>query len=329
MSREIISKLIYGDCLVESGVIESGSVDLIITDPPYGTVRGLSDGKDIYHGMSGKTAWDVALSPSDLFEVANRILRRNGKLILFSQEPYTSRLITESVPNLPFSYRMVWEKDHFANSLLAKTAPVSYFEDIVVFSKTHDTVAAHPLRSYFKSVMSYIGLGINQINKALGHRRAEHVFYVNSTQFSLCTSETYDELIDVFGIDAMIGFKPYNVLRDIDLAAKSKLFPSVFNLWEGGKYKSNILRYKKDYDGYHPTQKPVLLIEDLIKTFSNEGDSVVDLTMGSGSTGVAAANTGRSFTGFEKDKDFFEVAKNRIEEAERRSFGNELMKGGL
>src|SRR5690625_1040026 len=132
-----VINLIKGDCLTESDVIESGSVDLILTDPPYGTVKGAAlDGWG-----PNKTDWDDALNPRDIFEVSNRILRRNGKLVLFSQEPYTSRLITEAIPNLPFSYRMVWEKDHFANSLLAKKAPVNFYEDVLVFSKhnpTHD-----------------------------------------------------------------------------------------------------------------------------------------------------------------------------------------------
>jgi DNA modification methylase len=87
---------------------------------------------------------------------------------------------------------------------------------------------------------------------------------------------------------------------------------SVFNLWEGNKYKSNILKYKKDYNGYHPTQKPVLLLEDLIKTFSNENDLVVDLTMGSGSAGVACRNTNRNFIGIEKDEKYFEIAVSRV-----------------
>src|SRR5690625_4991461 len=132
-----VVNLYKGDCLTEHERIESGSVDLILCDPPYGTVEGLGDGVS-NHGMKGKTAWDMALDPSDLFEIANRILRRNGKLVLFSQEPYTSRLITEAIPNLPFNYRMIWEKDHFANSLIAKKAPVSYYEDILVFSKDYD-----------------------------------------------------------------------------------------------------------------------------------------------------------------------------------------------
>src|SRR5690625_2073668 len=135
--------LIKGDCLTESSLIESGSVDLILTDLPYGTVEGLGDGVS-NHRMKGKTAWDMPIDPYDVFEVANRILRRNGKLVLFSQEPYTSHLITEAIPNLPFGYRMIWEKDHFANSLIAKKAPVSYYEDILVFSKTHDTDGLQP-----------------------------------------------------------------------------------------------------------------------------------------------------------------------------------------
>ena len=79
---------------------------------------------------------------------------------------------------------------------------------------------------------------------------------------------------------------------------------------------------KKDYDGYHPTQKPVLLLEDLIKTFSNEGDTVVDLTMGSGSTGVACVNTNRKFIGIELDENYFNIAKDRIRAKERNQEEN-------
>jgi len=302
--------LYEGDCLTEHKRIEDGSVDLILTDLPYGTVKDIGGSGDINHGMVGKTSWDMPIEPSKVYEISNRILRRNGKLVLFSQEPYTSRLITEAIPNLPFGYRMIWEKDHFANSLIAKKAPVNYFEDILVFSKDYDVENLHPLREYFADVMSFIGLRLKQINETLGHRRAEHTFYIKSTQYSLCTERTYNELIDVFNIDNMNGFKSYEELRGID-----RKFDSVFNLPPGAKYKSNILRYKKDYDGYHPTQKPVALLEDLIRTYSNEGNHVVDLTMGSGSTGVAAANLGRRFTGIEMDSDYFSTAKRRIDAA--------------
>ncbi|MEN8887125.1 MAG: site-specific DNA-methyltransferase, partial [Winogradskyella sp.] len=84
--------------------------------------------------------------------------------------------------------------------------------------------------------------------------------------------------------------------------------------------KSNILKYKKDYNGYHPTQKPVLLLEDLIKTFSNENDLVVDLTMGSGSTMVACQNTNRNGIGIEMDDNYFNIAKKRIEDNKMKLF---------
>jgi len=300
-------ELYKGDCLIESDKIESGSVDLILTDLPYGTVKGAQ--LDGWNGT--KTDWDEVIDTNEIYTVANRILRKNGKMVLFCQEPFTTELINKAIPNIPFSYRMIWEKDHYANALIAKKAPVNYYEDVLVFSKNHDTEAIHELRPYFKIVMDYIGLNLKQINTKLGHRRAEHTFYIDSTQYGLCTKKTYLELIEVFGIDKMQGFKEFAELKEIDNQFKKK-FASTFNLWEGKKYKSNILKYKKDYTGYHPTQKPVLLLEDLIKTFSNENDLVVDLTMGSGSTGVAAKNTNRNFIGIEQDEKYFNIAKNRI-----------------
>lgn len=313
-------KLLQGDCLIESKKIKNGSVDLILTDLPYGTMHGI-DKEYVGYGRKdgGGHFWDLAIDPTKVYEIANRILRKNGKMVLFSQEPYTSRLITEAHPNIPFSYRMIWEKNDFANALLVNKAPVSYYEDILVFSKTHDTDGIHPLREYFATVLKYIGKGLKQINDELGHRRAEHSFYILSTQFSLCTETTYIELIEHYGIDSMDDFISYENLVEIDRKTKGEHFLSVFNLWEGNKYKSNILKYKKDYDGYHPTQKPVALLEDLIKTFSNEGDTVVDLTMGSGSTGVACLNANRNFIGFELDKGYFDIANERINKHKQES----------
>lgn len=296
-----------GDCLERMKEIESGSVDLIVCDLPYGTVKSVGDGESISHGMKGKTDWDSVIDTGLIMQESNRILRKNGKMVLFAQQPFTTELINGSIPNLPFNYSLTWEKDHFANSLIAKKAPVNYTEDILVFSKNHDHLGLHPLRDYFKCVMGFLGLNLKQINNKLGHRRAEHTFYVDSTQYGLCTGKTYNELISVFGIDKMDGFKPFSELESIN-----SVFNSVFNLWEGKKYKSNILKYKKDYDGHHPTQKPVLLLEDLIKTYSNEGDLIVDMTMGSGSTGAACVNTGRKFIGIELDPTYYGIACGRV-----------------
>ena len=305
-----LNKIHQGDCLEIGNEIEPGTVDLILTDLPYGTIEGLGGGIEKYKRLSG-SEWDVAIDPKEVYAIANRILRKNGKMVLFSQEPYTTLLVNEAISNVPFSYRMMWEKDHFANCLVSKKAPVSYYEDVLVFSKKYDLEGIHPLRQYFKNVMEYTGLRLKQINEKLGHRRAEHTFYINSTQYGLCTEKTYDELIDIFRIDKMEGFKTY-----AELEQTTKRYLSTFNLWEGNKYKSNILKYRKDYGGYHPTQKPVLLLEDLVKTFSNEGDFVVDLTCGSGSTCVAAHNTGRSFIGIEKEKEYVDIANERIKQSQ-------------
>lgn len=306
-----LNKIYLGDCLEKSKEIESGSVDLIVTDPPYGNMKGIEKGNTSWKNTN--VIWDEVIKPSDLFEVANRILRRNGRLILFSQEPYTFELLKNAISNLPLCYKMVWEKGDYGNALFAKKAPLIMFEDILVFKKTHDTDGIHPLRAYFKDVMEYIGLNKKQLIERIG-QRVDHVTRINSTQFSLCTESTYNELIEVFGINQMDNFKTFEELKEIDEETKNTAFPSVFNLWDGKKYKSNILKYRKDYTGLHPTQKPVLLIEDLIKTYSNEGDVVVDLTCGSGTTAVAAINTGRDYICIEKDEGYYEVAVNRTNE---------------
>lgn len=309
-----------GDCLELMKDIPEGSVDLVLTDPPYGTMKGAAlDG-----WKNQTTQWDKAIDPVKIFEQISRVLRQNGKAVLFSQEPYTSRLITSAIPSLPFAYRAMWYKNVHANALLAKSAMVSRFEDICIFSKLgHDYCGENPLREYFKLVLDFIGAkSCKEINTKLGHRRAEHCFYVTgkengSTQFSLCTEQTYQELICIFGIDKMQGFVPYSELRKAQGEYTAK-YASVFNLWQGGKSKSNVLEYKKDNDGYHPTQKPVALLEDLIKTYSNDGNTVLDFTMGSGSTGVACANTNRNFIGIELDEGYFNIARKRIEEAQEQ-----------
>ena len=298
-------ELIQGNCLIESDKIESGSVDLILTDLPYGTVKGAQ--LDGWNGT--KTDWDEVIDTNEIYKVANRILRKNGKMVLFAQQPFTTELISKQIANVPFNYCMIWMKDHFANSLIAKKAPVNYYEDILVFTKEYDIENLHPLRSYASDVMKFIGLKLKEINTKLGHRKAEHFFYLKSTQFEICTEQVYDELIKAFGIDKMNNFKTYEQLK-----IENQKYEPTFNLWEGGRFKSNVLEYKKDYDGYHPTQKPVLLLEDLIKTFSNENDLVVDLTMGSGSTGIACMNTNRNFIGIELDENYFNISKKRVGE---------------
>lgn len=299
------SSLYHGDCLEIMPTLPEGSIDLILVDPPYGTIKGLN----LPSWDSGKASWDEALPPVEIFLQCERLLRVNGTLILFGQEPYTSTMITQALNNLPFSYRMVWKKNHFANPLVAPKAPVSLFEDIVVFSKKYDSEKKHPLREYVRSILSFTGYRSGkEVNKVLGHCRAEHFFRVNTTQFSLCSRATYNELIERFGIDRMPGFMTYEAMCQLNHAYGQK----VFNLPAGRKYRSNVLEYSREKVLFHPTQKPVPLLEELIQTYSNPGDMVLDFTMGSGSTGVACIRTGRWFTGIEKDDRYFAVAKKRL-----------------
>jgi len=303
------STLLFGDCLIESDKIQSGSVDLILTDLPYGNMN-TDGGRKL--GING---WDFVIEPKQVYEIANRILRKNGKMVLFSQEPYTTQLINEAIPNVPFNYRAIWEKDNFAVALGANKNMVSYFEDILMFSKNHDTEDLHPLRNYLKECKIKSGMTNKQFNTLFSEfynkqgcrDRSVLEHYWAAAQFTMPTEEIYKMILQPTGFFP----KSYEELKEIDDHFKNE-YASTFNLWEGNKYKSNILKYKKDYNGYHPTQKPVLLLEDLIKTFSNENDLVVDLTMGSGSTGVACKKTGRHFIGIEKDKKYFEIAVSRV-----------------
>ena len=320
-------KLYKGDCLEQHKHIKDGSVDLILTDLPYGTVKGLGNSESINHGMKGKTEWDSVIDINKIMEIANRILRKNGKMILTAQQPFTNELINKALPNLPFNYSMIWEKDHFANALTAKKAPLNYYEDVLVFSKgSHGTYGEDDsYREYLNIERKKAKLTLDEMCGVCGLNTKGHggaaYHWCSSLQPSMIPEKHYLKLREVTGFFN----REYQELKEIHFNC-FKRFASTFNLWEGKKYKSNILKYKKDYDGYHPTQKPVLLLEDLMKTFSNENDSVVDLTMGSGTTGVACKNLNRDFIGIEIDKDYFEIAKKRIEKhtTQERLFTGEI-----
>jgi len=306
-------KLIKGDCLTESDKIITQSVDLILTDLPYGTVKGAK-----FYDYCDNVQWDVVIPIDKIMQIANRILRKNGKMILFAQDPFSTELKNKALPNIPYNYSMIWEKDNFANSLPCKKAPVNYYEDILVYSKNYDleyVTPNNPMFEYFKECKEKSGLTTKQYNhlycdyvgKTKNRDRGQVARCWETSQFWFPSKDIYENVLQP------TGYFPnkWEELKQINDEFLNK-YPVVFNLWEGKKYKSNILKYKKDYNGYHPTQKPILLLEDLIKTFSNEGNLVCDLTMGSGSTGVACKNTNRNFIGIEKDEKYFEIAEKRI-----------------
>lgn len=302
------------DCLEGMKRIPDGSVDCVICDLPYGTMVRSSYGS-LEEQMKIFREWDYAIPTEPLFEQYERILRRGGACVLFSAEPYTSHLRTFKAKNMDFVYPLIWKKDSPGNALNAKNAPVSYYEDINVFAKAnplHDYDCAHPLRPYFAKVMEYIGKPRKQVIETIG-QNADHTFRCNSSQFALCTAETYQQLIDVYGIDKMEGYRTYEDLKaEDDTFVIVKEHERTFNLPEGQKSLSNVLEFSKDTDGFHPTQKPVALIRRLVLTYTNEGDTVLDNCMGSGTTAIACIKERRHFIGFELSKEYYDKAVRRI-----------------
>ena len=300
------------DCLEGMKQIPDGTIDAVICDLPYGTMKGLSTA---LKGWNDRTvAWDDIIPSGPLFEQYERVLRRNGTCILFSQEPYTSYLRTCDKMNLEFIYPLIWKKDNFGNNLMANKAPVSYFEDINVFRKKVTLAGNNPLRQYFAKMIPFLGVPKTAVVKKLG-TRAQHCFNVEGNQFSLCTAETYADLITHYHIDKMEGFMSFDECKRIDREFKDGYTdpdPVIFNLPEGQSFLSNVLEFSKDTDGFHPTQKPVALIRRLVLTYTNEGDTVLDNCMGSGTTAIACIKERRHFIGFELSKEYFDKAVRRI-----------------
>ena len=301
------------DCLEGMKRIPDGSVDAIICDLPYGTMKGSGKGTGNQYPDTNHD-WDEIIPSDKLFEQYERVLRRNGVIILFSAEPYTMHLRTCDKMNIEFLYPMIWKKNTFGMNLNARHAPVSYFEDINVFRKKVTLVGNHPLRQYFAKMIPFLGVPKTAVVKKLG-TRAQHCFNVEGNQFSLCTAETYADLIEHYHIDKMEGFQPFDELKRIDREFKDGYTdpdPVVFNLPDGETYLSNVLEFSKDTDGFHPTQKPVALIRRIVLTYTNEGDTVLDNCMSSGTTAIACIKEKRHFIGFELSKEYFDKAQRRI-----------------
>ena len=208
---------------------------------------------------------------------------------------------------------MYGKKDSFGMGLRAKNAPVSYIEDVSIFCKRYDSDRNHPLREYAKQVLAYIGMTLKDVVKDFERRniaqptRVPHFLGHDTLQFGLCTAETYGMFIDFYGIDKMQGFRTYE-----ELQAVNAKYRRVFNLPEMANSMSNVLEFSKDTDGFHPTQKPVDLIRRLVLTYTNEGDTVLDNCMGSGTTAIACIKERRHFIGFELSKEYFDKAVRRI-----------------
>jgi site-specific DNA-methyltransferase (adenine-specific) len=233
-------KLLEGDTIEMMSTIEDNSIDLVLCDLTYEMTRN---------------KWDKMIDPVKLWGQYNRILKKNGVVILFGSGIFTAKMILSNPKK--FKYCLVWEKTTSTGHLNAKRMPMRSHEDIMVFGgKTYNP------------------------QKTDGHQRkvstANHKKECNET-------ENYGKY----------GRTSYD---------STERYPR--SVW---KFKTD-----KQKSDLHPNQKPVSLLEELIKTYSNEGDIVLDNTAGSGSTGVASINTGRDCILIENNVKYLEIIKNRL-----------------
>lgn len=228
-------RLIHGDCLEEMKKIPDGSIDLVLTDPPYGTTA---------------CKWDTIIPFEPMWEQLKRVTKKNGAIVLFGSQPFTSALVMSNVKM--FKYEWVWDKVIQGNPLIAKYQPLKVHENIVVFSSKKENYRPQMIKGKMR----------------------------------------------------------------IKGGGKSKLWNIPNPYYESDEYfPKTILTFSNaKRDMVHPTQKPVALMEYLVKTYTNEGETVLDFTMGSGTTGVACKNLNRNFIGIELDETYFNIAKSRIYE---------------
>lgn len=223
--------------------IEPGSIDLILTDPPYGITA---------------CKWDSVIPLDKMWENLKRIIKSNGAIVMTASQPFTTTVIASNIKM--FKYCWVWVKNYGSNFAVARRQPFKEQEDICVF---------YIRQSKYNPIME---------------PRSE-----NGKKFVANCS--YDSRYSDHN-----GMTSGKANRDPDWRLPSSV----------RKFNCNV--------GFHPTQKPVALMEYLIKTYTDEGDTVLDFAMGSGTTGVACQNLNRNFIGIELDKKYFDIACDRIHE---------------
>lgn len=258
--------LFHGDCLEVMKNIPDKSVDMILCDLPY-------------NKLSAK--WDKLIPIDLLWEQYERIIKDNGAIVLFAQQPFTSLLVSSNVGN--FRHNIVWHKDKCANFIHARNQPRKTTEDILIFSKKGS------------------GFVHNCKNKCVYNPQ----MIKRKPRKPTTRTSRSEFLIEIRG-------------KSCDLKSGHDFIPDE-------SYPENIIYFKTEHsDRFHPCQKPQELLKYLIKTYTNEGEIVLDNCMGSGSTGVACVNTNRKFIGIELDEKYFEIAENRLKEATEKK--EELLK---
>lgn len=236
----------------------------------------------------GTTAckWDVIIPFDKLWEQYRRIVKDNGAIVLFGSQPFTSLLVASNIAN--FKHEWIWEKQKAANFMSAANAPLKYHENILVFG--FGSVNYNPQK--------YKVLEIDEILK-MNHKQIQSLF----------ESRDYDR----YGhIDKRKTVKDCINPKDSHYGTMSV---KIRNADDGTRYPKSVIKINKSINGnVHPTQKPVALLEYLIKTYSNENDLILDNCAGSFSTAIAAINTNRCFIGIEKEENYFNIGVKRVKE---------------
>ena len=228
----------------------------------------------------GTTAckWDNIIPFDKIWKRLNKLIKPNGAICLFCTQPFTTNLINSNMSN--FKYCWYWEKSKANGFQHSKNKPMRKIEEIAVFSKApigHKSLLGDKRMIY--NPQGIIPSGKRKI-----------------TESTHCGN--------TMGGENHKSSRPNQVGR---------VYESYTN------FPNDILKFNSIFGrgALHPTQKPVDLLEYLIKTYTDEGDLVLDFTMGSGSTGVACLNTNRKFIGVELDENYFNIAEKRIEDVER------------
>lgn len=310
------AKLILGDCLEIMRDMPSASVDAVITDLPYFEIAPHEWDRQ-WENRAAYVEWVMQLARE-----WKRITKNNSSIFVFADEKTEAYLQVRLDEMFLLLNKIVWYKKNNLPQknahLLRSFAPMT--ERALFYTTQYDATGWEsvkldvnnfmPLREYFREFQNALQMNIKQINSSLGHRKAEHAFYWNSTQWDLPTPETYAELL---ALNPNHGFKPraYEDLRREyeDLRRPFNADTKTFDVIEwsiiGG-----------DENTEHPTTKPLGLMQRIVSVITNTGQTVLDCCMGSGTTGVACVRLNRNFIGIEINPQYFEIAQRRIADAQ-------------
>lgn len=290
--------LMCGDCLELMKDIPNGSVDMVLCDLPYGVLD---------------LEWDKKIDGKILFQEYKRVCKQNANVLLFCQIEFAKYLMSSTFPS-EFSHCLVWVKNNKTRCKSAKKLPMSQYEMVLCFrlNKYSNKQSHKALRDYFMQELGKSGFTVKQLEERIPNYSAHHWFRYSS-DYRIPTLQNYgrlQEITDYFQ-------RPYEEINAEFAKEKNNL--CTFN---AGILNSDVVYAKLEEDRVHPTQKPVSLLEQLIMTYSKDGETILDNCMGSGSTGVACVNTNRNFIGMELDPQYFEIAKKRIAQAELERRGD-------